>query len=69
MYRYRFKTVCAATCTETWTVTSPVPLSDEEARAIMVDGGDEERGIELSCIDEEVSDEENRTIIAGPELL
>lgn len=66
-YRYRVRTVCTATVEEVWTVTSPVPLTEEQVENAVIGGefNDDdpvEAGIFIECQDEEISDEHDRSV-------
>ena len=66
-YRYRVKTVCTATVEEEWTVESDRPLTDQQLDDILVgaelDGEDVPDTITYSCIEEEVSNERDRSYV------
>jgi hypothetical protein len=65
-FSYRVKTVCTATVAEEWTVTSDRPLSDDQLADIVVggelDGEDVPAAIALNCVEEEVSNEHDRSV-------
>lgn len=65
-HRYRVRATCVGIVTETWTVTSPEPLTREQI-CELVYGADID-GVTAECQSEEVSDEHDRTIDEVTEL-
>jgi len=62
-YRYRVRATCTAYVGETWTVTSPRPLTDDEVEAyLLYDEDPDEAGVTLSCTDQDISDEHDRSV-------
>jgi hypothetical protein len=59
-YRYIVTAVCRATVTETWTLACPRPLTEEEIREVM---DAPPADVELACVNEAVTDEEDRDVI------
>ncbi len=63
-YRYRVRTTCTAWVGEDWTVESDHPISLDDAEAAVL--GDIDPGllgITIACVDQDVSDEHDRSIV------
>jgi hypothetical protein len=61
-FRYLVSATCKATVTENWTLLSPLPLTDDEIRTVLEEGAPEDGSMDLSCTEEETSDEEDRVV-------
>lgn len=67
-HTYRVVTVCFATVIETWTLVSPDPLTREDIAEILEEGtGDYPLGGSLTCVSEEVTDEQDREMTSAME--